>query len=613
MALLRRYAGYTALAALFLYMFYSLSFPYDNGQTVGNTDDNNEHRQPDRPKEAPPPTRYNWADVKLLNPVESLIPLPTGAPQPLPKIQHNFGDEEAAAKNIRESRREEVRKTFFRCWKNYRAKAWMHDELKPITGGTRDTFGGWAATLIDSLDTLWIMGFKEEFLSAMKDVEKIDFGTTRLEEVNVFETTIRHLGGLLSAYELSKEEVLLTKAKEVGEMLYHAFDTPNRMPKTRWNLHKKGKGERLVADSRVLVAEVGSLSMEFTRLSQITKDPRWYDAVARVTQVFEREQDRTRIPGMWPVVVNARKRIFTEDNAFTLGAMADSTYEYLAKTHILLGGVEPVYKSMYEKAMAAAIKHTIYRPMTPDNADMLMTGFVRAEGSEPHLDSQLQHLACFAGGMFALGGKVFNKPEHLTIGRKITDTCFWAYRNSPAGVMPEISHLYKCPTVTDDCPWDEEAWKENIASRASLSGEEKDPSQNIANLRLPKGFTSIEDRRYILRPEAIESVFVLYRTTGQQQWQAAAWDMFTAIEKHTATEFGNAALLDVSTDSPPRVDSMEVIPIPIRITTTIPIQTYSPFFVIPNSRPVADVPQTELLDGRNLKILLSHFQRTQRH
>lgn len=563
MALLRRYAGYTALAALFLYMFYSLSFPYDNGQGVANNDgnnNNNEHHQPGRPQEAAPPARprYNWAEVRHQHPIESPTPLPSGEPHSLPSIQHSFDkeEEEAAAKNIRESRREEVKKTFFRCWKNYRAKAWMHDELKPITGGARDTFGGWAATLIDALDTLWIMGFEEEFRSSMKDVEKIDFGTTPLEEVNVFETTIRHLGGLLSAYELSGEEVLLTKAKEVGEMLYHAFDTPNHMPKTRWNPHKKGKGERQVADTRVLVAEIGSLSMEFTKLSQITKDPKWYDAIARVTQVFERGQDKTKIPGMWPIVVNAQKTLFNEDNAFTLGAMADSTYEYLPKMHILLGGVEPAYKNMYDKATAAAIKHTMYRPMTPGNADLLMTGFVRVEG-EAHLDSELQHLACFAGGMFALGGKVFNKPDHLTIGRKITDTCFWAYRNSPAGIMPEVSHLYKCANTTGDCPWSEEAWKEDIASRASLSGEEKDPSQNIANLRLPKGFTSIEDRRYILRPEAIESVFVMYRTTGQQQWQAAAWDMFTAIEKHTATEFGNAALLDVSTDSPPRADSME--------------------------------------------------------
>ena len=64
----------------------------------------------------------------------------------------------------------------------------MRDELKPITGGSVDTFGGWAASLIDALDTLWIMGFKEEFMSALKDVEKVNFGSTPLEKVNIFGT-----------------------------------------------------------------------------------------------------------------------------------------------------------------------------------------------------------------------------------------------------------------------------------------------------------------------------------------------------------------------------------------------------------------------------------------
>jgi mannosyl-oligosaccharide alpha-1,2-mannosidase len=98
---------------------------------------------------------------------------------------------------------------------------------------------------------------------------------------------------------------------------------------------------------------------------------------------------------------------------------------------------------------------------------------------------------------------------------------------------------------------------DEVSNRADLS-KEKDPQQNIANLRLPQGFTSIDDRRYILRPEAIESVFILYRITGEQSWQAAAWDMFTAINQATQTDLGNAALLDVSSENPPKMDSQEV-------------------------------------------------------
>ncbi|KAF2252536.1 glycoside hydrolase family 47 protein [Trematosphaeria pertusa] len=556
MALIKRYGLYTAIAAFFLYMLYSLSFPYDTSPPPKDGK-KGEPKKPDKPKQKPPLKSYDWAKVAMNYPVATseMAQLPTSEPTPLPRIQHKFEDEDVISKNIRETRQEEVKKQFMKCWRNYRKKAWMHDELKPISGGSEDPFGGWAATMIDALDTLYIMGFKEEFTSAIKDVEKINFGYTPLEKVNMFETNIRHLGGLLAAYELSGDERLLKKAKEVGEMLYHAFDTPNHMPITRWDFHNAGEGEKQSADETVLLAELGSFTMEFTRLSQLTGDPKWYDAANRVTALLNKQQMGTKLPGMWPIVVNARKPDLTKDSGFTLASMADSTYEYFSKTFALLGGLEPVYKKLYEKAMETAIKHTLYRPMTPENTDMLGTGFVRAEGSTAHLNPELQHLSCYAGGMFALGGKLFEQPEHVTVGRKLTDTCVWAYKASPAGIMPEVSHLYKCPNMTE-CTWSEQVWKEEVAKRADLDNTQ-DPLKNIANLRLPKGFTSIDDRRYILRPEAIESVFIMYRITGEQSWQAAAWDMWTAIQSATDTDIGNSALLDVSAEKPPRQDSME--------------------------------------------------------
>ncbi|KAF2752066.1 glycoside hydrolase family 47 protein [Sporormia fimetaria CBS 119925] len=546
MALLRRYGVYMGISVLILYLLYTLSFPYDYSKDG-----------PQRPASPDSPPRYDWGRVAVDHPVQSLIPLPTGEPLPLPKIQFDFQEEDANAKKIRETRREEVKKVFLRSWKNYRAKAWMHDELKPISGGWQDTFGGWAASLIDALDTLFIMGFHEEFRSAMKDVEQIDFSYVRMNEINVFETTIRHLGGLLSAYELSKEEVLLRKAKEIGHILLLAFDTPNHMPKTRWDAHRKANGERQTADPKVLLAELGSLTMEFTKLSQLTGDSQWYSAVAHITKLLEREQDHTKLPGMWPITVDLHKQSFSEDRSFTLGSMADSAYEYLGKMYALLGGLEPAYKNMYDKAMSTAIKHALYRPMVPDDLDLLMPGHVSVEG-HPMIDPEMQHLACYAGGMFALGSKIFSIPEHLDVGRKITNACVWAYKASPAGIMPEVSHLYACPFIDPSypCHWNETLWSKAVASRAS-STDDVDPTTNIASLRLPPGFVEIRDRRYILRPEAIESVFILWRITGQQQWQAAAWDMFTAIEKATRTEFGNAALADVSADTPAKTDSQE--------------------------------------------------------
>lgn len=296
--------------------------------------------------------------------------------------------------------------------------------------------------------------------------------------------------------------------------------------------------------------------MEFTRLSQVTGDAKYYDAVTRVTRFLEEQQEKTKLPGMWPLVVNARKADFTEDNSFTLNSMADSTYEYLPKMYALLGGLDAIYRKMYEKALETASKHALFRPSTPEDSDLLASGFVHVEGSTVFTDPVLQHLSCYTGGMYALGSRLFGKEDHYKTARKLTDTCVWAYKASPAGIMPEVSHLLKCANTTD-CHWNEKAWHDEISSRADQSTE-KDPLRNIANLRLPKGFTAIEDRRYILRPEAIESVFIMYRITGEQAWQAAAWDMWTAIQRSTDTDIGNSALLDVSAESPPRQDSMEV-------------------------------------------------------
>lgn len=83
----------------------------------------------------------------------------------------------------------------------------------------------------------------------------------------------------------------------------------------------------------VLVAEIGSLSLEFTRLSQLTGDPRFFDAVQRIADRFEEAQPLSKLPGMWPIVVNSARPDFGDDSSFSLGAMADSVYEYLPKVN----------------------------------------------------------------------------------------------------------------------------------------------------------------------------------------------------------------------------------------------------------------------------------------
>jgi mannosyl-oligosaccharide alpha-1,2-mannosidase len=169
-----------------------------------------------------------------------MIPFPTNKPSAIPKIQHQFGVETEHNKAERVHRQAAVKEAFLHTWSGYKKYAWLQDEVTPVTGGFKNSFGQRGATLVDALDTLIIMGLKEEFYHAIHAIKKIDFTTAGVARLNVFETTIRYLGGLLSAYDLShaKHAILLHKATELGDMLYAAFDTSNRMPITRWDWEK---------------------------------------------------------------------------------------------------------------------------------------------------------------------------------------------------------------------------------------------------------------------------------------------------------------------------------------------------------------------------------------
>ena len=494
--------------------------------------------------------------------------MPTGSPAKIPKLQHDFGAESPEDKKERLDRQAAVKASFVHSWEGYKKHAWLKDEVTPLEPGFVQSFGGWAATLVDTLDTLWMMGMKEEFEHALESLDEIDFGTTDSETINIFETTIRYMGGFLGAYDISggKYPKLLQKATEVGNLVYGAFDTPNRMPVTRWKPKDSVLGIKQEAGENTLIAELGSLTLEFTRLSQLTSDPKYFDAIQRVTNVLQEAQPKTHIPGLWPTLANARKLSF-KDTGFTLGGMADSTYEYLPKQHLLLGGLTEQYKEMYEAALEPIKEHIFFRPMLPDNADVLISGGARAmpkDGSQARVHPQAkgQHLGCFTGGMVGIAAKIFSQPTDLSTAQKLVDGCIWAYNATQTGIMPEVFFMVPCPASLQNCTWNLSAYHAAVlaehsgdASSAKIADRSRRAEYFIRERRLPLGFTEIADRRYILRPEAIESVFILYRLTGEKKYQDAAWRMFEAIEKATRTEIASAAIVDMTVAKRPEKDN----------------------------------------------------------
>ncbi|KAF2862136.1 glycoside hydrolase family 47 protein [Piedraia hortae CBS 480.64] len=489
-------------------------------------------------------TRIHWTSAKEQFPISTTMQLPTATAAAIPRIQI-IGPKAGKADK---QRLDKIREATQWAWNGYRNKGWGADEIKPVSGGVKNLFNGWGATLVDSLDTLWIMDMKKEFDEAVEQVKNIDFTTTKRSDIPLFETTIRYLGGLIGAYDVTGRQqqyaVLLHKAVELADVLYSAFDTPNRMPQTYYRWRPAFASQPHRAGYRVILAELGSLSLEFTRLAQLTGEPKYYDAVQRITDALEEWQNNTRIPGMWPINVDASgcekpaqihglgSASKSGDETFSLGAMSDSTYEYLPKEYLLLGGKMDQYKKMYERAADVAKKYVLFRPMTPDNVDILFSGVLYV-GVNITDDSYIyqhvpeaEHLSCFAGGMFAMGGKIFNRPEEVEIGAKLTNGCVWAYNVSQTGIMPEKFLTVRC-SDSKDCPWDE------------------------------KKYWAALDPKYILRPEAIESVFYMFRITGNEYWREVGWNMFVAIDTHTRTSLAHSAVKDVTMKTTAFEDSME--------------------------------------------------------
>jgi hypothetical protein len=240
-------------------------------------------------------------------PVEKVADLPTSS-KIIPKIQaEKFHEESKKEKTARLNRLDKIKEVFLISWNQYKKFAWGKDEIKPISQEGFDPFAGWSATLVDSLDTLIIMGLKDEFNEALDVVRDIDFSTTFRKDIPLFETVIRYLGGLLSAYDLAdpKPPILLEKAIQLGDNLLGAFDTPNRMPKISFLWTEQDQKIKYRASSSSPFAEIGSMSVEFTRLAQLSGNNSYYDAIDRVTSAIYAMAPKNDIPYLFDQKVDA--------------------------------------------------------------------------------------------------------------------------------------------------------------------------------------------------------------------------------------------------------------------------------------------------------------------
>jgi Glycosyl hydrolase family 47 len=250
-------------------------------------------------------------------------------------------------------RRDFVKTAMEFAWDGYTKYAFGMDEILPASRRGTNNWGGFGVTLVDSLDSLWLMGMKKEFYEA-RDWVRDNLRHDKPRAVSVFETTIRSLGGLLSAFDWSGDKVFLTSALDLGRRLIRSFDnSPTGIPFGQINLATGAASNIPWAGNNAILAEFGTMQLEFRWLDVMVGTPETAEMRRKVEHVFEILHELSPINGLYPYYMknqNGAKPSFA-NNHLTFGAMADSFYEYMLKVWIQGGKVEPMYREMYDKAM----------------------------------------------------------------------------------------------------------------------------------------------------------------------------------------------------------------------------------------------------------------------
>jgi len=391
------------------------------------------------------------------------------------------------------------------AWKGYRERAWGYNEVKPDSGrpSTNNIFGAakTGATIIDALDTLWIMGLTEQFEEGKKWVKEEFNLRVANQMLSAFETVIRFLGGLLGAYHMSGDYMFAQKAIEVAEAIDPAFrDSP--FPAAHFN----PSTGRTDSNSGRILSEIGSFHLEYYDLAFSVGDKKWFDRAYGIRDVIKTiktrdglianrvSKPRKEVDGHWSAT--------PQSGSISFGAEGDSYYEYLIKAFYQTSKLDKDAKELYDRSIDGAKKILV----------KTSTGGNRYLSDYPGSGASMQHLACFAGGMIAYGSKDSLTPEEdLKLGADITETCSLSYRNSKSHIGSERFSTFR-----------------NVAVG----------SPNY----------------YILRPEVVESYFYLWRITKEQKYRDWAWEAAQAIEEHCRSVYGYSGLRNVDSLSPQKDD-----------------------------------------------------------
>ena len=300
------------------------------------------------------------------------------------------------------------------AWAEYRKLAWGQDEIKPVSGtGQSFLIPGQTVglSIVEALDTLWLMGLDAEFEDGVRWI-KTSLRFDLDGDAQVFEATIRLVGGLLSGHLATGETRLLELAHDLATRMMPAFDTPTGMPMRFVNL-KTGK----TRDPQSFPAEIGGgMAPEFVTLSRLTGEKRFGEAA--VNAMLALYGKRSKI-GLLGDTIDVTTGAWISRRA-TIGPPSDSYFEYLWDSWRLTGDTR--LRDAYRTCTAAILAHLADR----STGDLWFANADFETGAK--LSLRQSELSAFYPGLLTEGGNAREARLHMAA---------WVKAQDRYGILPE--------------------------------------------------------------------------------------------------------------------------------------------------------------------------------
>ncbi|CCH61545.1 hypothetical protein TBLA_0E04960 [Henningerozyma blattae CBS 6284] len=442
----------------------------------------------------------------------------------------------------------ETKELFDFALDNYLNIGYPFDEVKPLSCVpktrnfthndliTNDVLGNFTLTLFDSLTTCAVMNDKKRFVELIALITLNYPQDTKFNHLNstvqVFETTIRIIGGLLSSHLYatdptkkvyladSYDNSLLSLAQDMADRLLPAYLTDTGLPVARINLQDPSKtNPDLLQENNI--AAIMSPIFEFTLLSYLTLDQK-YEKVTRYA--YDKIWSLRSQLDLLPMSINPND-LKTYSFITGIGASIDSFYEYTLKSAILFND-SSLYKIWLKSYNALKI-------FCKNDWFFVNINYINGQLVSNWIDS----LSAFFPGLQVLNGDISDATFKNLINLK-----FWDY----FGGIPERWNFQR---IINDNSNKGSKFNTNQNTNTNNNNDKQTNPQNFAsNLdKLQQLKDSISLEWYPLRPEFIESTYFLYRATKDPFYLNIGYQILQRLKTIFKGECGFAGIQNIFT------------------------------------------------------------------